>query len=241
MMVLLHLANFEDEYSKAVEKELVQQLQITEADLEEVISTKKPADTKLKPSEETGPRRSTMVSQPSRTMKALCAAGNCEHAHCRCHFEEFRSKEDPANQRRVRGKKPGRNCDVFSTLPAVIFDVDLGFKLSSCASFFIHTNPNYHDNLVYDIKCAAEDTEVIVVEAPTEDDDAPPPPSGPPPMAEWTLERKRRAPPALSGINNGTAQLSMTEEEAAELALKTVRAMEGIFTDKHPLPPHITH
>lgn len=234
-----YLANLDETYTKELMRSLLALLEVSETEISDIIAVQKEQKDdknalRLPQSDlkEDSPRRSTV----NVTTTTMCAAPGCEKyplvcvstKFCRFHFEEYRMKEDPKGERRVRGKKPGRNCDILTTLPAVIFDCDLGMKLSSSAASVIHSNSNYSDNLAYDIVCPQATAEVVVV--PPEDEVPPPPPSGPPPMADWSLVRRRRAPPPLSGFASNSNGLNMSEEEATQFVLKTVRAtLEGEY------------
>lgn len=240
-----YLANLEDGYIRDLIKELTSLLHVTEPDLESLISAHKEQkdDHKLKlpqaESKEDSPRRSTVNHAGTQTISALivCAAIGCEQypltcvatKYCRTHFEDYRLKEDPRGERRVHGKKPGRNCDILTLLPARVFDADLGLKLSFSAAFVIHTNSNYRENISYDISCPQANSELV--DSQTDEEDTPPPPPGPPPMADWTLLRKRDAPPSSFDFATSQASgLTMTEEEATQFVLKTVRAaLEGEY------------
>lgn len=88
---------------------------------------------------------------------------NCEHPdctrapltcvktkYCSVHFDEHRASEEKLGVRTVRGISGGRNCDILTHLPASIFDLDLGIQLSTTASFYLHREEKYKNNLVYD-------------------------------------------------------------------------------------------
>jgi len=103
------------------------------------------------------PRPSSSASARESTLH------NCEHPdctrapltciktkYCSVHFDEHRASEEKLGARTVRGISGGSNCDIITHLPASIFDLDLGIQLSTTASFYLHREDKYKNNLVYD-------------------------------------------------------------------------------------------
>lgn len=199
------------------------------------------------------PRTGSVAEQANK-----CAQPDCSREclsrfptkFCREHFEDNRLTEDSMQQWRVKALYPGVMCDVLKERPAVLYDVDLGLKLSSTASYFIHNDPTYSKHLTYDIELSESNMSSATLSTLAEESadlatSEPPISSNHPSLLpssssanmpalssamptelvrdEWRLIRKREKPPEVSGIDDENS--SMNVEDTKSFVLDVVRAI----------------